>query len=231
MKSRFAQPILAMIAIVFVILITRTGLQSTGRSVNELPVRFASAFGLGKGSPAVTPWPPLKGERFPDLVLPDQNGDPVRLSDYAGRVMLVEYVAISCMGCQAFSGGADRGAFGRFGVQPGLKSIDQYARQYAGVSLGKDVVFVQILLYGSDMNSPAASEAKRWAAHFRLDRNLDEIVLRASDSMLSRETHRLIPGFQLVDRDFTVVSDSCGHHPADDLYRELLPMMGKLVRR
>lgn len=44
-------------------------------------------------------WPPVVGERYPDLAREDSHGQVVRLSDHAGKVILVELAAIPCKGC------------------------------------------------------------------------------------------------------------------------------------
>ncbi|MEM0925719.1 MAG: hypothetical protein AAGJ83_06760 [Planctomycetota bacterium] len=176
-------------------------------------------------------WPPRLNERFPDLLLHDQHGHPTRLSEFSGKIILVEYAAIPCAGCQAFAGGKTLGSFEGFPVQ-NLESIDEYARRFAGTELGTDdVVFVQLLLYGRSMSAPSADEVAGWAEHFRMDRAENRIVLRGDVSLLSQATYDLIPGFHLIDRDFTLRSDSCGHQPRENLYRELLPKLGKLQRQ
>lgn len=200
------------------------------RAVNQLPIQLTSAVGLRAADPVVIGnWPPVAGEAFPDLVLSDQTGKTVRLSDFAGKIILVEYAAIPCAGCQAFAGGKEHGAFGDFTVQSDLDSIENYAKQYARVRLGSDdIVFVQVLLYGKSLSAPTQAEVTDWADHFQMDREDNEIVLRGDRSMLSRESYEMIPGFQLIDRDFILRSDSCGHHPTDNLYTDLLPLMGSL---
>ncbi|QEF96176.1 hypothetical protein Mal15_02030 [Stieleria maiorica] len=202
------------------------------RAINQLPIDLTSAVGLRSADPVVLgDWPPVRGNEFPDLVLTDQTGQTVQLSDFAGKVILVEYAAIPCEGCQAFSGGKQHGAFGSFRVQPGLESIEHYAQEYAGVTLGsEDVVFVQVLLYGKSVSAPTQAEVADWAEHFQLDRDANQIVLRGDPSMLSQKTYEMIPGFHLIDRDFVLRSDSCGHHPQDDLYKDLLPMLRTLAR-
>ncbi|MCA9135480.1 MAG: hypothetical protein KDB00_01940 [Planctomycetales bacterium] len=202
------------------------------RAINALPINLTSTVGLRAAEPAVIGhWPPVSGQKFPDLVLADQSGQTVHLSDFAGKFILVEYAAIPCMGCQAFAGGKQRGGFGGFSVQPGLDSIENYSQKYAGVELGsKDVVFVQVLLYGKSLSAPTQAEVEGWAQHFGMDREDYKIVLRGDPSMLSPETYEMIPGFHLIDRDFVLRSDSCGHHPADDLYADLLPMLKTLAR-
>ncbi|MDH3285081.1 MAG: hypothetical protein OEQ13_10100, partial [Acidobacteriota bacterium] len=67
---------------------------------------------------AVPFWPPVVGERYPDLELLDQTGRRMRLSELSGRPILLEPVGMSCPACQAFSG-AHRDGVGPFGdVRP-----------------------------------------------------------------------------------------------------------------
>ncbi|MEM6474405.1 MAG: hypothetical protein AAF802_33030, partial [Planctomycetota bacterium] len=158
------------------------------------------------------------------------RGDPTRLSQFAGKIILVEYAAIPCAGCQAFAGGKTRGSFGGFPVQA-LESIDHYAKQFAGTVLGtEDVVFVQVILYGKSVSSPTPSEVAGWAKHFGMDSSPHRVVLRGDASMLNQTTFDMIPGFHLIDRDFVLRSDSCGHQPAENLYTDLLPLLGRLAR-
>ena len=177
-------------------------------------------------------WPPRVGLRYPDLLLTDQNGDQVALSDFAGKVILLELAAIPCKGCQAFAGGNKYGGFDGIGVQKGLDSIHEYAQRFAGVTLGENeqVVFVQLLLYGKDMSSPSQDDVSHWAAHFKMKRDRNQIVLRGDNSMLGQTTYEMIPGFHLIDRDFTLRCDSSGHHPKQDLFRDLLPQLGQFAR-
>ena len=201
------------------------------RSLDAIPTSFTAAIGLESAEPAVIGhWPPVKGKTFPEMLLSDQNGELVRLSDFAGKLIFVEYAAVPCEGCQAFAGGKRHGGFAGFKVQRGLESIEHYAAQYAGVDLGsEDIVFVQILLYGKNVSAPTQDEVTQWAAHFEMDRTRNQIVLRGHKSMLGPQAYDLIPGFQLIDRDFVVRADSCGHHPADNLYTDVLPLLGRLA--
>ncbi len=203
-------------------------------SLNQIPVQVISWTGLRSAQPAVIgSWPPTEGQRYPDLVLTDQQGETLHLSDLAGKVILLELAAVPCKGCQAFSGGNRYGGFAGVPVQPGLDSIHDYAERYAGVTLGEDedVVFVQLLLYGKSMTSPSQQEVAAWAEHFQLDRSADEIVLRGDPAMLGAATYAMIPGFHLIDRDFVLRYDASGHQPNHDLYRDLLPALGAMSRR
>ena len=177
-------------------------------------------------------WPPAKHERYPDLKLKDQNGDVVQLSDFEGKVILLELAAVPCGGCQAFAGGNERGIFAGGKVQKGLHSIHHYARQYAGVELSNndDVVLVQLMLYGNSLKSPTQAEVTGWANHFGMDRNSGEIVLKGEASLLSESRFDMVPGFHLIDRDFVLAYDSTGDSPIDNLFSDLLPAMGQMVQ-
>jgi hypothetical protein len=52
----------------------------------------------GGGAPTGTlsfSWPPKCGERYPDLELLDHRGAPVRLSTYAGKLLLIEPIGMT----------------------------------------------------------------------------------------------------------------------------------------
>ena len=107
-------------------------------------------------------WPPIDGQRYPDLVLEDSHGRVVRLSDHAGKLILVELAAVPCKGCQAFAGGNQYGGFAGVGVQSGLDSIHNYAQNIASINLksSDDVLLVQLLLYGKGMGAPTREETR-----------------------------------------------------------------------
>ena len=185
-----------------------------------------------EAEPFAGTWPPVINRTYPDLNLVDQNGERFRLSRLRGKVILLEIAAVPCAGCQAFAGGNKRGGFGGVSVQKGLDSIHEYARRYGGIDLDRDknVAFVQLLLYGRSMSNPTQDEVSGWARHFGMARGKNHIVLRGERSMINRQTYNMIPGFHLIDRDFVLRVDSSGHQPTHDLYRELLPALGKMAR-
>lgn len=171
-------------------------------------------------------WPPVVGNPYPDLTLVDADGRPVALSSFRGRVLLIEPVGMNCPACQAFAGGNTRGGFGGVTPQANLASIEEYLRG-AGVDLGDErIVFVQLLLYGMDMNAPTAADAKAWRDHFGLK---GAVVLVGTPEMLGPASYNLIPGFQLVGRDFVLRADSTGHAPRDNLYETLIPAMREML--
>ena len=178
-------------------------------------------------------WPPVLGEPYPDVQLRDHNGKLVSLSQFEGKTIVVEPVGMSCPGCQAFAGGHHAGGFRGVQPQPGLKSIEEYAPRYSGgVSLDDArIVFVQLLLYDmTAAQAPTIEDAMAWAEHFGTDRHPNRIVLVGDQRLIGPASYDMIPGFQLIDADFVLRSDSTGHHPRHNLYQELLPLLGDLVR-
>lgn len=175
-------------------------------------------------------WPPVVGQAYPDLELLDQEGRRTSLSEFKGKVILLEPVGIPCPACIAFAGGQHRGGYNGIAPQSNLQSIEQYTKLYGRVNLDRDdIVFVQVVFYNSGLTAPTTEEVRAWANHFGLERSSNEIVLAAEPYLLGTETRAMIPGFQLIDKDFVLRYDSAGHSPQHDLYRELLPAMRQLV--
>jgi len=181
---------------------------------------------------AAVQWPPRLGASYPDLELVDQTGQRVRLSSFKGLVMLVEPVGMTCPACQAFSGAHLFGSFGGIVPQQGLPSVGELFPRYANeLSLSDNrIVLVQILLYGMSMDAPSPEDAKRWAEHFKMDRSKNRVVLAGTKDLLVQASYDMIPGFQLVDRNFILRADSTGHRPRHNLFHELLPMIPQLLQ-
>ena len=171
-------------------------------------------------------WPPRLGEAYPDLELTDLSGDKVRLSDFRGRVLIIEPIGMSCKACQAFAGGHIVGGFDGHKPQPKVESLDEYFRAYTGLKLSDErLQLIQILFYGpSGRKAPTVEDARRWAKHFGPALPSNTIILCGDRSLISSETKAMIPGVQLVDRDFILRCDA-GNPPRQNPYLELLPMV------
>ena len=180
---------------------------------------------------AAVSWPPVVGESYPDLELLDGDGRTVPLSSFRGSVLVIEPLAMTCAACQAFSGGHRYGSLGGVIPQKNLPSIEELFPQYTGgVALSDDrIVFIQILLYDMATSAPSAKDVVRWHDHFQMHRSDNYLVFAAPKHILGPASLKMIPGFQLVDQDFTLRSDSTGHNPRDNLYTELLPMVPALL--
>ncbi|WP_145057078.1 thioredoxin domain-containing protein [Adhaeretor mobilis] len=176
-------------------------------------------------------WPPKLNETYPDFQLIDQEGTPTRLSEFKGKIILLEPIGMPCKACQAFSGGHERGGFRDIPPQPGLPSIEEAARKYGGFDLSDDrIVKIRLLLYSLAMRAPTAEDARAWAEHFGLERAKNEIVLAGLPSMIGDASYRMIPGLQLIDQEMVLRADGTGRsHQQHDLYRELLPGVRKML--
>lgn len=173
-------------------------------------------------------WPPRIGETYPDVDLLDRNGHPVTISDYKGKVVLIEPVGMNCPACQAFSGGNRKGGFGSVTPQKGVRALDELLSEY-GVSLEDErIVFIQILLYDMAMQHPAAEDARTWEDFFDFGGISNRIVATTRKDLRGSASYNLIPGFQLLDKNLILRKDSTGHSPRHNL-SELLSLVPQLI--
>ena len=92
------------------------------------------------------------------------------------------------------------------------------------------VVLVQLLLYDMPARAaPTLEAARRWAEHFEMRGDPQRIVLVGNASLVGPASYAMVPGFQLVDKDFVLRYDSTGHAPRHNLFTELLPALGRIV--
>ncbi|MEZ0225458.1 MAG: peroxiredoxin family protein [Alphaproteobacteria bacterium] len=176
-------------------------------------------------------WPPEKGKPYPEIELVDRTGKIVKLADFKGKVIIVEPVGMTCPACNAFSGGAEKGGFKNTSVQGGLDSVEKFLPQHTGVSLhDKRIVFVQLLLYNLQMQGPTQEDAQLWAEHFGMDKHENTYVLAGGPELIGQGSYNMIPGFQLIDKDFVLRSDATGDNPKESIWDSLLPMVPKVLR-
>jgi len=177
-------------------------------------------------------WPPKLGAQYPDLTLVDQSGKEFNIADLKGSVIVIEYIGMNCPACQAYSGAnTSIGPFENNAVQRNLPSIEEsFLRYSGGISLSDErIIFMQILLYDMNLGATEPEEAKRWAEHFQFEQSQNEYVTVPIKDLRGSASYNLIPGFQLIDKNFILRSDSTGHYPKHNLYTQLLPMVPKLL--
>jgi hypothetical protein len=217
------------VSMIFVMLAGYSVISSIGfLGTSQASVQVAQA----QAAPHIAPWPPIVGRLYPDLQLIDQEGQPFRLSALMGKVILLEPIGMTCPACQAFSGAHDVGPFGGGVAGGGLPSLHKLLPQYArGLKLPRrDVVVVQLLLYDMKYGAPSAKDAQEWAQHFGFKKGRNEIVAVSPYDLRSDIAYNLVPGFHLIDKKFILRSDSTGHHPKDNLYTKLFPMVPYLLK-
>ncbi|MGH1456246.1 MAG: peroxiredoxin family protein [Alphaproteobacteria bacterium] len=177
------------------------------------------------------PWPPVVGQRYPDLELIDPDGGRFRLSQLRGKVIIIEPTGMNCPACQAFSGAHEYGAYENNPVQEYVESVRAVFPRYAnGLKLpNRDIIFVQLLLYDMKLGKPTVHDALKWAQHFNIYQVPNYYVAVAVDDLRGDVSFNMIPGFQLIDQNFILRADSTGHRPKADLYSELIPSAARLV--
>ena len=226
---RVLKPNLLTAVLLAIVLTASTGYLGThhGSQVVRVVYRGRDTVLTLTGKPPT--WPPEKNRTYPDLELVDQEGNVTRLSEFKGKVILVEPIGIPCQACVAFAGGNERGAFEGIEPQADLESIVSYAKQFGQVRLDDErIIRVQLLLFTHAMQAPTHDDAVAWAEHFQMQRSSNEVVLVGTPSMATKASRDLIPGFQLIDKHFILRSDSTGEAPVDNLYSKLLPQIRTL---
>lgn len=173
-------------------------------------------------------WPPMLTQFFPDMTLVNQDGRPTKLSDYKGKIIILQFASMNCPLSQAYSG-ANRPGFHPLGsVFPpsNVKFFPDLMRDLTGYGLqNPGVVWMQILVYNDKGEMATPKDVRRWAKHFDLKTADKQFVLAPEKSMMSKKTKLMVPGFQLINRAFVLTSDSTGALPKDDLYSKFLPTL------
>lgn len=177
------------------------------------------------------PWPPVKGQPYPPLVLKDHRGEAFDLSTLRGKVVVIEPVGLSCAGCQAYAGGGSKGGFRGITPQQGLPSYEELLREHAKLRpTARGLVFVQLLLFDmSARKAPMVEDARAWAEHFGLDQAPNTHVVVGDARYVNQASYDMIPGFQVVDRAGVLRADGTGHSPKDDPYRAVLGSIPALL--
>ncbi len=179
-------------------------------------------------------WPPRVNQVYPDLTLYNHHGNVVTLSKIArGRVVILEPIGMTCQACQAFAGGHKYGSFKGVSPQKNIDSIEELLPKYSGgIKLtDPNIVYIQLILYDTDMNAPSVESIREWAQHYRIASRPNTYVLAGTPDMVGKASYQMIPGFQVINRNFILVGDGTGHKPRHDIWRQVFPNLPNLVRR
>lgn len=153
----------------------------------------------------------------------DHEGKPVTLSSFKGKVILLEPIGMNCPACNAYAGGNQPGMKGFEGTAPQseLWSMEEMISKLSNVEFADPrLVHVQLLLYNMSMQGPTTEDARRWREHFKLDRFPNMVVLAGGKDMVNQASYDMIPGLQLIDKNFVLRYDASGHNPKHS-WREL----------
>ncbi|MCB1682222.1 MAG: hypothetical protein KDI61_05115 [Alphaproteobacteria bacterium] len=180
------------------------------------------------------PWPPAMNEPYPDLSLIDAGGQALKLSDLQGKVIVVEFIDMTSPISQSYSGAKEKGVYGDTS-----KTFDEtYSSFEDTVSKelqdqltlpNPDLVIVKIIIYNEKGEQANPNDAEGWANHFGFIRANNYIVCVPEKDIRHRTTSKLIPGFQLIDKDFNLRVDSAGLKPKHSLQFSLVTMIPTLL--
>jgi hypothetical protein len=198
----------------------------------EAPGGAKNPVATSAAKPGVEFWPPRRGERYPNLTLYDHRGQLVSLASLRGKVILLEPVGMTCEACQSLSGAGKVGCYGHQPAEAGIDALEDYFPRYTGgLSLSDPrIAYVQVLLYGLDLHAPSPTDARDWAHHFKFDERPNVYVLAGTPELIGPASFAMIPGFQLIDKNFVLRAWWQGETGSgDDLWKQLLPMVPQLL--
>ena len=175
------------------------------------------------------PWPPVVGERYPDMALHDLEGRAVRLSSLAGKVLLISPIGTTSPGSIGFEGGPNCKPLAGFAPQHTVDGIQDLLVEHGVAVDHEDLLTVHLLLYSTMTAPPTAEQARQWVNHFALDERDNCVVLVGDRRYIRPETLRIIPGIQFVDRNFILRADGGGMSAPDNIYTDVIPMVARAL--
>ena len=72
------------------------------------------------------------------------------------------------------------------------------------------------------MNTPTEVNAKVRAQHYQSDHSCNTYVVAPMSDIRGKASYDWVPGFYLIDQNFILQSDSTGHYPKHNLWRQIL---------
>ncbi len=200
----------------------------------ELKAIFSGATPhINKNLPEV--WPPKMNTKYPDIELLDQAGKEVKISDFKGKVILLEFIDITSPISQAQSGA------GLIGAYPAMvnQDVDKHSMPISDLlrreTMGSlmlphdDIMQVKVIIYGRDGGAGSRDDAMNWADHFDFKTSDNVIVAVPKKDMRGDETSSVLTGFQLIDKNMILRVDSAGVMPKHNLKMTLVPLVSKLL--
>ncbi len=178
-------------------------------------------------------WPPKLNQKFPEVPLIDHRGNSFSMEKLSGKPTLIEFVAMTCAACQAWSGAHKHGTFENLAAQQDLSSIEDHYKEYtSGLDLfDGSINFVQLIIYDTALEAPTAEKIDSWRKHFKLDQHKNTYVVTGGKALTNQESFKRIPGFMLLDKNGIIRFDALGHTPVHNFYTELLPTVKELINQ
>ncbi|MDH5721730.1 MAG: hypothetical protein OEY94_00185 [Alphaproteobacteria bacterium] len=193
-----------------------------------------AAQGLPRNANLPVPWPAQMNTEYPDFEVIDQDGRQFKISSLRGKVILVEIIDMMNPVSLSYNGAAEYGLFGK------AQGADQYE-----ISLAKtiekqmqgsfslphaEVIVLKLIVYNQEGTQPNAMDAESWANFYRLKKEDNYYVVVPAKDFRGEETDRIVPGYQLIDRDFNLRVDAAGPAPKHNFKMSLIPHIPKLAK-
>ena len=205
--------------------------EERNKVLNELK---RQAQGLPGNANLPVPWPAGMNAEYPDFEVIDQEGNQFSISSLKGKVILVEIVDMMNPVSLSYNGAAEYGLFGK------AESADQYEVSLAktiekqtqgSFSLpNEEVIVLKLIVYNQEGTQPSAIDAENWANFYRLKKEDNYFVVVPAKDFRSDETDKIVPGYQLIDRDFNLRVDAAGPAPKHNFKMSLIPRIPKLAK-
>ncbi len=180
------------------------------------------------------PWPPAMNQPYPEFSLIDSTGNPFKLADNKGKVIVVEYVDMTSPLSQSYSGAKVKGVYGGT-----TKTFDESVSSFeeilsretqAKVVLpNPDILVVKIIIFNENGEQAKATDAELWEKHFGFTRENNYVVCVPEKDIRDKKTEGITPGFQLIDKQFNLRVDSAGPEPKHSLQFSLVTMIPTLL--
>jgi len=181
-----------------------------------------------------SPWPPVMNAAFPDIPLIDSSGAELKVSDFKGKVIIVEYIDMTSPVSHSYSGAKARGPYGgaRHTFDESVSSLEEtVSKENQGqLSLpNPDIIVIKIIVFNEAGQQAKVDDALAWAGHFGFTRENNYIVSVPQKDLRDKLTDKIVPGFQLIDKQFLLRVDSAGPEPKHSLQFRLVTMIPTLL--
>lgn len=227
------------VALAFLFIVSLVELENTKKPPEEreriVRQTIAGVYGLADNENYPKPWPPAMNSTYPDYELIDQEGKQFKISDFKGKVIVMEMVDMSSPVSQSFSGAAKHGLFGTIDkFDEFSKPFDEMLSEYTDGQVVlplSNVVTIKVIIHTQTDAQPLPSDAENWANFFRLSKADNVIVAVPVNDIRGMQTDTITPGFQLVDQEMLLRVDSAGPNPKHNLGLTLIPKVPDLIGR
>lgn len=163
-----------------------------------LPIALVLLVAVGWAASTGMLTPALRvGDRAPEFALADLDGNPVRLSDYAGHPVLVNFWASWCVPC-----------------------VEEFPVLQGALDAHADAGLVVIGIVYRDRSEAARAFADQMAAEWPMAMDPGEVVAQAYGVYGPPESW-------IIGRDGTVASRQIGPYTAEELEAQLREVLGE----